>query len=208
MTTFDETKARRTLARRDRVLAALIRPHGTRSMRRPPADTELLALARAIIFQQLSTKAASTIYSRFLALFPQNGPPGADAILAVHPRRLRGVGLSRAKALYVRDLCRRVAGGAVPLDCLADMDDEAVIDALTSIKGIGRWSAEMFLMFQLGRPDVFPVGDLGIARAIQRAYGLRARPSASRLRAIAEAWRPYRSVACLYLWASLRNTPA
>lgn len=177
-------------------------------MRRPPAETELLALARAIIFQQLSTKAASTIYSRFLALFPQNGAPDAGAILELHPRRLRSVGLSRAKALYVRDLCKCVSTGAVPLDRLASLTDDEVVDALTAIKGIGRWSAEMFLMFQLGRPDVFPIGDLGIARAIQRAYGLRGLPSPDRMQKISEPWRPYRTMACLYLWASLRKTPA
>ena len=122
--------------------------------------------------------------------------------------RLRGVGLSGQKTSYLRDLCHRIEEGALPIEALDRMDDEAVIETLTQVKGVGRWTAEMFLIFRLQRPDVLPVGDLGIVKAVQRAYKLRKTPTPDRLTRIGEAWRPYRSVACWYLWASLNNAPA
>ena len=121
--------------------------------------------------------------------------------------QLRAVGLSGQKVRYLRDLCRRVEAGSLPLAALSLMADEEVIAALTQVKGIGRWTAEMFLMFRLQRPDVLPVDDLGIVKAVQRAYRLRNTPTAKRLIRLGESWRPYRSVACWYLWASLDNTP-
>jgi DNA-3-methyladenine glycosylase II len=117
------------------------------------------------------------------------------------------VGLSSQKIRYIRDLCARIEDGSLPLERLGDLPDEAVIEALTAVKGIGRWTAEMFLMFRLHRPDVLPVGDLGIVKAVQRAYGLRKAPTPTRLMQIGESWRPYRSIACWYLWASLENAP-
>jgi len=117
------------------------------------------------------------------------------------------VGLSGQKLGYLRDLCRRVDDGSLRLDALDALGDEEVIEALTAVKGIGRWTAEMFLMFRLYRPDVLPVGDLGIVKAIQRAYRLRGTPTPARMLQIGERWRPYRSVACWYLWASLDNVP-
>jgi hypothetical protein len=119
--------------------------------------------------------------------------------------RLRAVGISPQKLGYIRDLCGRTLDGSLALDALERLPDEAVIDALTNVKGIGRWTAEMFLMFRLHRPDVLPVGDLGIVKAVQRAYKLRIAPTPVRLTRLGENWRPYRSVACWYLWASLDN---
>src|SRR6185436_9975326 len=152
----------------------------------------------------LSTKAAATIYARLAALMP-GGHPTPEAFAAVTDEQLRGVGMSRQKSSYFRDLCDKVACGALPLDSLDAMDDEAVIRALTQVKGIGRWSAEMFLIFRLHRPDVLPVDDLGIVNAVKNVYRLRKKPTADRLRKIGEPWRPYRSVACWYLWRSLDN---
>jgi len=127
------------------------------------------------------------------------------ALLAVPRPTLRAAGLSNAKVAYVCDLATQVAAGTVHLDTLDTLDDDAVIEELTKVKGIGRWTAEMFLMFRLHRPDVFPIDDLGIVNAIVRAYRLRKRPAPARLHKIAEPWRPYRSVACWYLWASLET---
>jgi DNA-3-methyladenine glycosylase II len=204
-TTIDYTRARRLLARRDPILRDLMRAHGPcRLAARLHADP-FKALTRAIVGQQLSTKAAATIFSRFEALF--DAFPTPLQVLAVPDDRLRGVGLSAQKLGYLRDLCRRIVEGELPLDVLDRMDDEAVIENLTQVKGIGRWTAEMFLIFRLQRPDVLPLGDLGIVRAVQRAYKLRKAPTPDRLTRIGEAWRPYRSVACWYLWASLNNEP-
>jgi len=204
-TTIDYTRARRLLARRDPILRDLMREHGPcRLAARQHADP-FKALTRAIVGQQLSAKAAATIFSRFEALF--DAFPTPAQVLSVPDDRLRGVGLSSQKLGYLRDLCRRIVEGELPLDVLDRMDDEAVIENLMQVKGIGRWTAEMFLIFRLQRPDVLPVGDLGIVRAVQRAYKLRKAPSPDRLTRIGEAWRPYRSVACWYLWASLNNEP-
>ena len=115
------------------------------------------------------------------------------------------MGISRQKSIYLRDLSQKIFSGALTLEGVEQLDDEAVIAALTTVKGIGRWTAEMFLMFRLHRPDVLPLGDLGILTAVQRAYGLRKRPSPERLRKLGESWKPYRSIACWYLWRSLDN---
>jgi len=155
--------------------------------------------------QQLSTRAAATIAGRFDALF--DGYPTPARVAEVPDDRLRGVGLSGQKVTYLRDLCRRIGDGSLPLGELDRLPDEGVIEALTRVKGIGRWTAEMFLMFRLHRPDVLPVDDLGIVKAVQRAYRLRTLPSPTRLMRLGESWRPYRSVACWYLWASLGNAP-
>jgi 3-methyladenine DNA glycosylase/8-oxoguanine DNA glycosylase len=202
---LDYTKARRHLARRDPVLRALMRAHGPCGLAARQHTDPFKALARAIVGQQLSAKAAATIFSRFEALY-QSFPTPFE-VLATPDDRLRAVGLSSQKLGYLRDLCTRLADGQLPLDAMDRMDDEAVIQALMQVKGVGRWTAEMFLIFRLQRPDVLPVGDLGIVNAVKRAYKLRKAPSPDRLRRIGEAWRPYRSVACWYLWASLNNEP-
>lgn len=204
-TAIDYTRARRLLARRDPILRDLMRAHGPCGLAARQHADPFKALTRAIVGQQLSAKAAATIFSRFEALF--DAFPTPAQVSAVSDDRLRGVGLSSQKLGYLRDLCRRIVEGELPLDVLDRMDDEAVIENLTQVKGIGRWTAEMFLIFRLQRPDVLPVGDLGIVRAVQRAYRLRKAPSPDRLTRIGEAWRPYRSVACWYLWASLNNEP-
>ena len=202
---LDYSKARRLLARRDPVLRDLMRVHGPCGLAARQHTNPFKALARAIVGQQLSAKAAATIFSRFEALY--DAFPTPAQVLATPDERLRGVGLSSQKLGYVRDLCRRIEEGQLPLDVLERMEDEAIIEALTQVKGVGRWTAEMFLIFRLQRPDVLPVGDLGIVKAVQRAYKLRKAPSPDRLTRIGEAWRPYRSVACWYLWASLNNDP-
>ena len=206
MTTTDYEKARRLLVRRDPVIRDLIRRHGPCGLADAQHEDAFTALTHSIISQQLSTKAAATIARRFDALF--GGKPTPLAVSLVDDAQLRAVGLSSQKIRYMRDLCSRVANGSLTLEKVNELSDEDVIQSLTQIKGIGRWTAEMFLMFRLHRPDVLPVDDLGILKAVQRAYGLRKLPRAERLTKIGEPWRPYRSVACWYLWASLENKPS
>jgi DNA-3-methyladenine glycosylase II len=203
LTPKDYEKARRLLLRRDPVLAALIRKHGECGLARAQRADHFSALARAITGQQLSTKAASTIFGRLVALMPDGVTPAA--LSALTDEQLRKVGMSRQKITYFRDLCEKALTGVVPFDALDTLTDDEVIAALTKVKGIGRWSAEMFLMFRLHRPDVLPVDDLGILNAVKNVYRLRKRPTAERVRKIGEAWKPYRSVACWYLWRSLDN---
>jgi DNA-3-methyladenine glycosylase II len=205
MTTTDYTKARRLLARRDPIIGDLIRRHGRCGLAEAQHEDAFTALVHAIVSQQLSTKAAATIARRFDALF--QGPPTAAAVAQIDDVQLRAVGLSSQKVRYLRDLSARVADGSLPLAEVNELPDEDVIQSLTKVNGIGRWTAEMFLMFRLHRPDVLPVDDLGILKAVQRAYGLRKMPRPERLTKIGEPWRPYRSVACWYLWASLGNKP-
>jgi DNA-3-methyladenine glycosylase II len=197
-------RARRILMRRDPVLGTAIKVIGECRMADRQRTDHLTALVGAIVSQQLSTKAAATIFARFLALFPGGTIPNAAAIAALDDTALRGVGLSGQKVGYLRDLSARIEDGRLKLDELEALDDEEVIERLTAVKGFGRWTAEMFLMFRLHRPDVLPVGDLGIVTAVQRLYRLRKRPEPKRLLKLGEPWRPYRSVACWYLWQSLR----
>jgi DNA-3-methyladenine glycosylase II len=193
--------------RRDPVLGAAIKTIGPCGLADRQRKDHLTALVGAIVGQQLSTKAAATIFGRFVALFPENAITNAAAIAVLDDAALRGVGLSGQKVGYLRDLCARIGDRRLQLDELEELPDEEVIERLTCVKGFGRWTAEMFLMFRLHRPDVLPVGDLGIVNAVQRLYRLRKRPDPRRLGKIGEAWRPYRSVACWYLWQTLRNTP-
>jgi DNA-3-methyladenine glycosylase II len=198
----DYARANRLLARRDPVLRALIRAHGPCGLATRVPEEPFLTAARAIVSQQLSAKAADTIFARVVALMP-GGALTPAALAAAADDALRGAGLSRAKASYLRDLASRVLDGRLHLGRFDDMDDESVIAELTAVKGIGRWTAEMFLIFKLNRPDVLPVDDVGIVNAMKRAYGLRKTPTPDRMRKIAEPWRPYRSIACWYLWCSL-----
>ena len=198
------TKARWTLGRRDPILRDLMRRHGACGLARSQHADPFQALVHAIISQQLSTKAAAAIAARVDALL--GGSPDEANLAEVSDAQLRRAGLSGQKVSYLRDLCEQTAGGSLSLDALDAMPDEEVIAALTRVKGIGRWTAEMFLMFRLQRPDVLPVGDLGIGKAVQRAYRLRTLPSPTRLLRLGESWRPYRSVACWYLWASLSTS--
>jgi DNA-3-methyladenine glycosylase II len=198
-------RARRLLMRRDPILGAVIRRIGPCGMAERQRKDHLTALVGAIVSQQLSIKAAATIFSRFAALFPDQQIPGAAAIQTLDAVTLRGVGLSAQKVGYLRDLCARIADGRLDLDSLDALPDEHVIERLTSVKGFGRWTAEMFLMFRLHRPDVLPAGDLGIVNAIQQVYRLRNRPNAKRILEMGKIWRPYRSVASWYLWQTIRE---
>jgi len=202
---IDYARARRLLARRDPILRDLMRQYGPCGLAESQHEDAFVALVHAIISQQLSSRAAATIAGRFDALF--DGRPAPRQVEQVPDTVLRQAGLSGQKIAYLRDLCRRIGDRSLPLASLDDMPDEGVIAALTQVKGIGRWTAEMFLMFRLHRPDVLPVGDLGIVNAVRRAYRLRATPTPRRLTQLGEAWRPYRSVACWYLWASLATAP-
>ena len=195
--------ARRVLMRRDPVLGAAIKRIGPCLIAADQHDDHLSALCGSIVSQQLSTKAAATIFGRFVALFP-NQTPTADRIAALDDQALRGVGLSGQKVSYFRDLSARMLDGRLAPEELDALDDEAVIERLTAVKGFGRWTAEMFLMFRLHRPDVLPVGDLGIVNAVQRLYKLRKRPEPKTLHRIGDVWKPYRSVASWYLWQSLK----
>jgi DNA-3-methyladenine glycosylase II len=173
-----------------------------------PAPAHYGALVRAIVGQQLSTKAARAIYGRLLERFGGR-PPTPEEILVEDPEALRAAaGLSRAKVSFLRSLAEHVVSGELELDRLEELPDEEVIAELVAVKGLGEWSAHMFLMFQLGRPDVLAVGDLGIRRAVQRAYGMEEMPGTAELQALADPWRPHRSAACRLLWASLDNAPA
>ena len=206
MTPSEYEKARRLLMRRDPILREAIRTIGPCLMADRQRKDHLTALCGAIVSQQLSTKAAATIFGRFQALFP-DGQIAVDGIRALTDPQLRGVGFSSQKIGYLRDLCIRIGDATLELDALDALPDEEVIRELTAVKGFGRWTAEMFLMFRLHRPDVLPAGDLGIMNAIQRLYRLRKRPKPERILKMGEAWKPYRSVASWYLWQTLRNEP-
>jgi DNA-3-methyladenine glycosylase II len=203
-------KSMAALSEADEVMAALIAEHGslgTWARRRGRPQDAYGALVRAIVGQQLSSKAARTIYERLIEVFGGHTPTPKE-LLAVDPRLIRAAGLSNAKVAYLRDLAEHVLSGELELDRLTELSDAEVSAQLTAVKGLGQWTADMFLIFHLGRPDVLPVGDLGIRRAVQIAYGLTELPDAKRLAQIAEPWRPHRSLACLYLWRSLDNAPA
>jgi 3-methyladenine DNA glycosylase/8-oxoguanine DNA glycosylase len=191
------------LAAADARMAALIERAGPcrLSLHIPGAlsrEELLTALCEAIVSQQLSPKAADTIFARVQALVP--GELAAEKLLAVSEEKLRGAGLSGAKARGVRDLCERVDRGTLRLEELGAMDDEAVIAALSEVRGIGRWTAEMVLMFKLGRRDVLPVGDLGVQKGFVRFFGLRKLPPPERMTKLARPFRPYRSVMSWYMW--------
>ena len=194
----------RHLKRVDPVLARVIEIVGPCRMPVRSEGTHFQALARSIVFQQLSGKAAGTIHGRFAALFPAGDPEPAQ-LLMFSDTQLRGVGLSRQKIAYLRDLAEKVASGELPLEKVDQMDDDELIAHLVQVKGIGRWTAQMFLMFRLGRRNVLPELDLGIQNAIRRAYGKRKRPNPKQVRAIGAKWSPHSTVACWYLWRSLEN---
>jgi DNA-3-methyladenine glycosylase II len=176
--------------------------------RRGRPDDHYGALVRAIVGQQLSTRAARAIYGRLLERFGGR-PPTPEEVLADDPDSLRiAAGLSHAKVRYLRSLAEHVRDASLELDRLSELPDDEVIAELTAVRGIGVWSAQMFLMFTLGRPDVVASGDLGIRRAVMLRYGLPELPAPAAVEEIAERWRPYRTLACLYLWQSLDARPA
>lgn len=165
------------------------------------------SLVEAIMYQQLAGSAADAIHRRFMALY-KNKFPAPLRLLSTPEEKLRSVGLSGRKVEYIRDLASRVSGKQLDLNGLAAVGDEQVVEQLTAVKGVGRWTAEMFLIFCLGRPDVLPVGDLGLRKAMQKTYSLRVLPLPERMEKIAQPWRPYRSVATWYMWKSLEKFKA
>jgi DNA-3-methyladenine glycosylase II len=208
--TLDGRKAVAALREADPVMARLIEAHETvvrRDLRRDRPGDAYGALLRSIVGQQLSSKAASTIYGRMMEIFGGH-PPTPRQLLAADPDDIRAAGLSRPKISYLRDLAQHVEDGTLELDRLDELPDEEVSAQLTAIKGLGQWTADMFLMFHLRRPDVLPVGDQGIRRAVQVQYRMRKLPDPKRLERVARPWRPHRTLACLYLWSSLDNVPA
>ncbi|HEY8808633.1 MAG TPA: DNA-3-methyladenine glycosylase [Solirubrobacterales bacterium] len=207
-------KARAALVAADPAMAALIERIGEidlktrlrrRSEEKPPDAYGVLL--RAIVGQQLSTKAARTIYLRVCDLFG-GSTPSPEQLLEASEEDLRGCGLSGRKVEYVRDLAVHVLDGELELDRLDDLSDEEAIAELVAVRGLGQWTAEMFLLFHLERPDVLSGGDLGIRKAVQIEYGLKEMPTPQRVLEIGEPWRPHRSLASLYLWESLANVPA
>ncbi len=206
-------RARRELAAADPAMAALIERVGridlqTRLRRRReerPADA-YGALLRAIVGQQLSTKAARTIYLRVLDLF-EGSAPSPEQLLEASEADLRGAGLSGRKVEYIRDLAAHLMSGELELDRLDELSDEEAIEEIVAVRGLGQWTAEMFLLFHLERPDILAGGDLGIRKAVQIEYGLDEMPAPERVLEIGELWRPHRSLASLYLWESLAAVP-
>jgi DNA-3-methyladenine glycosylase II len=199
------------LRRADPVLARLIDDYGGPLPEQPDfrgrPDDKYGALVRGITGQQLSVKAAASIWARFLERYGGTTPT-PEQILADDPDELRvAAGFSHAKVRYLRSLAERIVSGELDLSRLGDLPDDEVVRELTAVKGIGEWTAQLFLMFTLHRPDVLPTGDLGVRNAAMRAYGLDAPPAPQALKELAEPWRPYRTRACLYLWRSLRNEP-
>lgn len=200
---FDPPSALEHLSSRDARLATLIVRVGPLRIRLYPTQSTFEALARSIVYQQLSTKAAATIHGRLRALFPR-ARVRPEALLAADDESLRSAGLSRGKVLALRDLAARTLDGTVPrLGELRTMSDEAIVERLVTVRGIGRWTVEMLLIFQLGRGDVLPVNDHGVRRGFQLAYGKRALPTPEELTRHAEKWRPFRTAASWYLWRAV-----
>lgn len=194
--------ARRALAETDPVLSVFIEAVGP--CRLAPAPDPFVSLVEAIVSQQLSVKAADTIFQRLVSICPRRSVT-PKAIFSTPETALRAAGLSRQKIGYMKDLSARWIAGEIRPKEFHSLPDEEIIARLVAVKGIGRWTAEMFLIFALNRTDVLPVGDLGLKKAVQRAYGLRKIPSPERIQKIARPWRPYRSIATWYLWRSLNQ---
>lgn len=193
-------KARSTLLDADPAFAAVLDDVGPCRLTYGNASCDLESLVRAIIYQQLSGKAAGTIYGRFRGLFRGSRFPSARAIAALQPEQLRAVGVSGAKQRAIADLCARVLDRSLPVGNLAHLPDDDLIERLTAVRGIGRWSAHMFMLFHLGRRDVWPVDDLGIRKGVQRLRDLDALPSAREMEALGAPYLGHRSVVAWYLW--------
>ena len=193
-------EASERLAELDPVMATMLERVGPCDLRRGrPRQPHFAELARAITYQQLAGRAAAAIHGRFEALFDDDSPT-PEAVLAMPVPKLRGVGLSASKAASIRDLAQKVVDGTVELDRVARLPDDEVVRELTLVRGIGPWTAEMFLIFQLGRLDVWPVDDLGVRAGYARLYGLADAPPPRELEQLGERFRPYRSVAAWYCW--------
>ena len=209
--TAAERKARAALAAADPVMADLIERLGERSVaqrrRGAPKPDAYGALLRTVVSQQISTAAARTIYGRVLELFGGETPTPRD-LLEASEEDLRGAGLSGRKVTYIRDLAAHVENGSLEIDRLDELSDEEVISEIVAVRGFGRWSAEMFLIFHLERPDVISGGDLAIRRAIQIEYGMNEPPTPAEVAEFGQRWAPHRSLASIYLWESLSKLPA
>jgi DNA-3-methyladenine glycosylase II len=206
---FDPIAAVEHLGASDAALGRVIDAVGPFHLQLSSSQSIFGALAKAIVYQQLTGKAAATIFARLCALFPQtqNGPT-ADQILGASDDELRGVGLSRSKLLSLRDLAQKAISGGIPTRSeIRHMEDEAIVERLTEIRGIGRWSAEMLLIFHLGRPDVLPVADYGVRKGFAIAYD-RELPSPKELGAYGARWKPYRTAASWYLWRVVERATA
>lgn len=202
--TIDPERAVAHLRRADPVMARVIEAVGPPRLRQPEASP-FQALARSILFQQLSGRAASAILERFVALFAEESTdafPEPERVLAADESFLRSAGVSRAKAAAIHDLAARFASGDLSPDRFDEWDDEEIIAHLTRVRGVGRWTAQMFLMFQLRHPDVLPVADAGLNRAMSRLYGLPMPPAPADIERTGAPWRPWATVACWYLWRS------
>src|SRR6476660_1073718 len=198
-------KAINHLKKADPVMAAIITKAGP--YRAARTDPVFQTLVRSIVYQQLSGKAAMTIFNRLAEAVKVN-PMTPEAVLKLRPQKMRAVGLSKQKTLYIRELARLTRDGAIQFELLPEMEDAAIIETLTRVKGVGVWTVQMFLMFALQRPNVLPVGDLGVRAAMKKAYGLAELPKPQEMERIAAAWHPYRSIASWYLWRSLENQGA
>ena len=201
-------RAIRALKRRDAVLRDLIRKVGPCRLHERRRADPFAALVSAIVSQQVSTSSARAIHTRLMQAFTRSTHPSPRQILRKSDEQLRAVGLSRAKVAYVKDLSRCVLNGTVPeVAELESMADDDIVDRLTQVQGIGRWTVEMLLLFQLGRPDILPVGDLGVRKGYMLAYGLDAMPAPADLLGAGAAWRPYRSIASWSLWRATDSVP-
>ncbi|MCU0542039.1 MAG: DNA-3-methyladenine glycosylase [Oscillatoriaceae cyanobacterium Prado104] len=205
---FDYQTAIAALKQADSVLVAVIDRVGDCSLIQEQQTGDVLSsLCQSIIYQQISGKAATSIYRRFLELYPNRSFPTAPDILNTEDDVLRSAGLSRSKAIYLKDLALKVLEGLPTLEELEDMDDETAIRHLTQVKGIGRWTAQMLLIFRLHRWDVLPADDLGIRAAFRKAYGLAELPDKKTVEQMGQKWKPYRTIAAWYLWRSLDLPP-
>ncbi len=197
---YDADVAIRHIGRRDKIMRGIVRAYGPFDLRR--RGTPFQSLMRALLYQQLAGAAAAAIERRFLGLYGDRAPTAGE-LLQTKPEALRSVGLSRQKSSYLHSLAEHFESGLVSDRKLPRMSDEEVIAAVTEIKGIGRWTADMLLLFSLGRPDVLPVGDYGVRKAMMLSYSLSDLPDPKTMERIGEPWRPYRSAAAWYLWRTL-----
>ena len=206
---FDLSIAEAHIRTADPKLAAMIDLHGPCRIDPDGLMSPFAALVRSIAYQQLTGKAAATIHGRVLTLYRPRRHPRPEDVLATADDRLRGAGLSRAKILAVKDLAAKTLDGTVPtIARLKRLDDEEIVERLSSVRGVGRWTVEMLLIFRLGRPDVLPATDYGVRKGFQRTFRTRGLPSPAQVLKRGERWRPYRSIASWYLWRSLEKPPA
>jgi DNA-3-methyladenine glycosylase II len=201
---LDTAAATKHLRRADPVMRDLIKRVGSCGLKPGARGDHFTTLLRAIIGQQLSAKAAETIWLRVVALHPNGRKIAPEDVLAMDEQLMRGAGMSKAKVAYAKDLATHVADGRLKLNRMGRLSDEEIVTELVAVNGIGRWTAEMFMMFRLGRPDVWAIGDLGLRNAARNLYGIE--PTKANLEAVAEPWRPWRSVASWYLWRGLALT--